>query len=137
MRAATTIAATTLLIGCATAPVATEDAREVSEDRIYARLLVSDQSGKGMVLVKRDSGLYRSACTYRLYVDGQHAADFWRAEKLSLFLDPGDRILSVRPVGLCRSSLVVETLVRVGEKANHTYRIGAIGDSLVIQPTAF
>ena len=55
--------------GCATHPVAVEDADPVPADRVFAPLAVSDAAA-GRLLIVRDRGTMVGGCPMALYVDG-------------------------------------------------------------------
>ncbi len=134
----TLVVLTFVLVGCATEPVPTSEARQVPRARIISPLLLAPGSGKESVIVKRDQGIMGAGCTSRLYVDGAPVADIETSEKVELFLSLGEHMLGAKPQGICSGNGAAESSVNVVQGRRKTFRIsyGQGGDN-IIQPTAF
>lgn len=137
MRSLTAVIAATLVAACATTPTPTGDSAEVPSSRMLAPQFLTNDEGRGTVVVKRDRGMMGAACSMRLYVDGTSAADLYTQEKVTLRLPAGQHVLSVAPNGLCGGG-IREAGVDVLLGKVSMFRIGYLesGD-LHISPTAF
>lgn len=126
-----------LLAGCATEPISTRDAHPVPRERVLAADMTKPQEGMGSLIVKRDAGLFGSACTHRLFINGTPFADIDTEEKVQIYLAPGEHILGSKPNGICGGGNV-ETAVNLKAGQTRTYRagVGSSGD-IALQPTAF
>ncbi|HAS1199295.1 MULTISPECIES: hypothetical protein [Enterobacteriaceae] len=131
------VALLTLLAGCSTQPVNTEQASVVPPDRVWDKKATSKTPDTGVIIVKRDSGFIGSACLASVYLDGNPIADLSTREKVTLYAKPGRHILSATPHGWCAGGMVEvgadvilnKTLIyRIGYGANGDYRFS---------PTAF
>ena len=122
------------IAGCATSPITTTSAQPVPASQILSADLVTQTSGTAEVVVKRDSGMRGMGCMVRIYADAKPVADLWRSEKVVMYLQEGDHIISA---STCGGGVVeIQTIVRAG-KAN-TYRVGfGVVSELGIFPTAF
>lgn len=127
-----------LLTGCATQPIATSNAVPVPEKRILDVSLMQRAQNSGEVIVKRDKGFKGSGCVIRTYIDAKPVADIDTGEKVVLYLNPGDHIISVEQGGICGGVGMVETKVSVQSGVTYSYRI-AYGSNFEfgIYPTAF
>lgn len=126
-----------LLVGCATRPVSTMDASPVPQSRIINTQFMQKTADKGTVLVKRDSGFNTAACSARVFVNGSPVADIRTAEKLYIYLTPGDYNIGAMANGICAGGLT-ETAVTVELGQTDTLRIsyGSNGE-FNISPTSF
>ena len=126
-----------VLVGCATQPIATSEAKEVPNSRILASRFTAKKEGAGVVIVKRDTGFMGALCSSRVFVDGTPVADIRVGEKVTLYLSPGEYIISSNPNGVCGGGLA-EIRVNFSESETSTLRIryGTSGD-YTIQSTAF
>lgn len=131
------IAGAILLSGCSTQPIPTEKAGAVPSDRIWNKELTKQSDGKGIVIVKRDSGFIGSACFTSVYIDGEPVADLNTREKVTIYSAPGRHVLSATPHGWCAGG-TVEVGAEVVINKPTIYRIGygANGD-FRFSPTAF
>ncbi|EKO4541365.1 hypothetical protein P0I76_004718, partial [Salmonella enterica subsp. enterica serovar Worthington] len=100
------VAVLTLLAGCSTQPVNTEQASVVPPDRIWDKKATSKTSDTGVIIVKRDSGFIGSACLASVYLDGNPIADLSTREKVTFYAKPGRHILSATPHGWCAGGMV-------------------------------
>lgn len=125
------------LSGCATKPISNEQAKEVPVQRLIEPSLTTKKDGDGQVIIKRDGGLRGSFCTVRIFADDKPVADLEVAEKVTIFLSPGDHIFSTQGTGACYGGLSAQS-GKVSEGKTLTYRIGlgSVGD-FTIYPAAF
>lgn len=131
------VVAIALLSGCSTQPVPTQQAKNVSANRIWDKKIVKKSADTGTVIVKRDSGLMGSACLISIYIDGNPLADIDSREKVTFYPKPGRHVLSATPHGWCAGGMVEVGADVVKDKAL-IYRVGygANGD-FRFSPTAF
>ncbi|KQN63620.1 hypothetical protein [Erwinia sp. Leaf53] len=125
------------LVGCTTHPIATNQATDVPTERVSVKSFILAGSGKGSVIIKRDSGHVGNACYTKLFLDGKEIAQIDVAEKITLHPMIGEHIIGAEPKGLCGGSMSELTINVTSEKVL-TYRVGY--DSGVIfglRPTAF
>lgn len=125
------------VLGCATTPVPTSTAREVSRTRVLNAALLERKEGFGQVIVKRDEGFSASACNSRIFANGTPVAEIAPGEKVTIFLPEGEQMLAAIATGICIGGLV-ETKVSVNRARPAVLRIsyGSSGE-FSIQPTAF
>lgn len=125
------------LAGCATQPVSIAEAVPVPRERILSSEFLQPIEGSGTVIVKRDSGIVGSGCSARLFVDAKAIADLRTSERVTLYLQTGEHILSAQPNGLCGGGMV-EVRVRATSRETATFRMGygTAGD-FTLSPTAF
>ncbi|MCL2874780.1 MAG: hypothetical protein FWF12_00500 [Betaproteobacteria bacterium] len=134
------IAVCWLLSACSVSPISTEAATPVPKNRIFqaGEKLTTQQPESGTVIFKRDRGfLFGAGCYTRIYIDAASVADVDAGEKITLYLLPGEYILSAEATGACYKELV-EVKVTVKSGALSTFRYAPAGiDSMQIYPTAF
>lgn len=136
-RFAAIVSGALLMAACATTPVPTSEASFVPSDRILEPKLLQPSSGTGLVTVKRDSGFAGSACSARIFVNGNPVADIRPIEKVVLHLAEGEHILSAQPNGLCGGGMSeVKATVKAGSNSSFRVSYGSAGEFL-ISPTAF
>ncbi|WP_146010662.1 hypothetical protein [Halomonas heilongjiangensis] len=125
------------LLGCATTPVPTDSAREVSSTKIINSTFLEYKDGLGQVIIKRDKGLSASACNSRVYANGSPVADIAPGEKVTFYLPEGQQMLAAKSAGICIGGLV-ETVALVHRTTPAVFRIsyGSSGE-FSIHPTAF
>lgn len=140
LRALTNVLALCLalaLSACATRPVSNFEAAKIPQSRILSARYLSPVPNSGTVTVKRDSGIGGSACSVRLFVNGQPTADVRSAEKIVLYLPENEYVLSAWPNGICGGGMSETTAqVKAGEKTNFRIGYGSNGD-FFINRTAF
>lgn len=127
------------VVGCSTTPISTDEAVHVPSDRVTeaGKKLLAPTPTSGRVVVKRDSGMLGSACSTRIYVDGEPVADIDTAEKIVLHLAEGEHIISAQPNDIC-SGAMTEVRAPVRKGASSAFRFGSSGNgSSMITPTAF
>lgn len=124
--------------GCATAPVAPNQAAEVPAARIYnSEYLVSPAGGNSSQLVfVRDSGAYGIGVTIHLFLDGKEIAGFRPSEKLVLNLPAGEYLLGVKSVPNFGVEQFIETAVRVEPPKRYAFRIGIDYNKAIVQRTS-
>ncbi|MEH4799198.1 hypothetical protein [Atlantibacter hermannii] len=131
------IFAAIMLAGCATKPVANDQAKDVPSKQIIDSSLLSPKTGTGKVIIKRDSGFMGSACMSRVYVDGKEIADLDTAQKVVVYPPVGEHIFSAWPKGICGGGMS-EQSGKVTETKTLMYRIGyGTNGDFGIHPTAF
>lgn len=97
------------------------------------------REGAGVIVVARDHSLMRMKCTYEIALDGQVLAGLRTGENVTIYADPGSRILAVaiRPDGECDAALA-EVPVQVVANATTKVRIVAdISYALRIEATTY
>ncbi len=134
--------------GCATqssydtsvAPVTTGQ-KEVPSDRQYTSMS-EPRENAGILVIRRDKGLLGSGCKKYLYIDGERVADLKAGEGVTLYVTPGEHIISSgwSKKGLCAMSVgkMTERDFVIEPNQTRRYRLstGGAGDD-TIQPTAF
>lgn len=126
-----------LLAGCATRPMATSEASPVPDDRLVSTAFQRPSAGTGQLLVKRDGGLMGSACSTRIFVDGDPVADIRQGEKLQLYVPIGEHIVSAWPNGICGGGMTeVQAKVQADRPVRFRVGYGSNGD-FSMSPTAF
>lgn len=88
-----------LLAGCATSPIAVNQAKPVPPERVFA---FQDPAAVTATIV-RDAGLSGHGCGINVTVDGTRAAFIGAGEKVALHVTVGNHLLAVQPSdrGLC------------------------------------
>lgn len=130
-------AAAFILAGCATQPMSNNEATRVPAERVAKPALTVAQAGTGSIVVKRDSGLAGSACTFRLFIDGEAFADISHRELIQIYLPPGEYILSAKGLNVCGAG-TIETALKLDTEQVRTYRIAfGAGMDAQLLPTAF
>lgn len=122
---------------CATKPVSTMDAAPVPESRIINTQYTQKSPDKGILLIKRDSGLNTGACSSRVFVNGVAVADIRSSEKIYIYIKPGEYNIGAIANGICAGGLV-ETAVTIEQGKTDILRIsyGSNGE-FKISPTSF
>lgn len=110
-----------VMSGCATTPIPSSQADNVSAER-HLRFR-SAASGTVPIVITRDAGLMSSACSTRVFVNGELAANIRAGEKVTLNIPAGDVILGAQPDGICAGGLV-EIEARLQAAKPSQYRIG-------------
>lgn len=89
------------------------------------------------VTVKRDVGVFGSACSSRFFLNSAPIADIDSGEKVELHLLEGEYIVSVWPNGICGGGMSESRLTLVkGREQSFRIGYGSNGD-FYINPTAF
>jgi hypothetical protein len=57
--------------------------------------IVTPRDGAGAIVITREAQLRDMKCTYDILLDGQHVAGLHTGEKVTLYADPGQRIVGV------------------------------------------
>lgn len=119
----------TLLTGCATAPVSTQVATPVPQERILDASFLQEKQDTVLVVVKRDGGFLGSACSSRVFIDSKPVADLKPSEKVSTFLTKEVHIIGAESKGICGGGLSeVESNLSNGKPASFRIRYGSNGD---------
>ena len=123
--------------GCATTPIATNEALDVPRDRVINASLLVKLDASSVVVVKRDAGFIGATCTSRVFVNAVPVADLARGEKVVLYLPEGEHLVGTRANGICAGGLS-ETRASIMKGRTYTFRIGyGSNGEYSIQPTAF
>lgn len=123
--------------GCATTPIPNTAAKIAPASQIIDNSYLKPGPGLIEVTVKRDSGIFGSACSSRIYVDGKPVADINVSEKIVLYLTKDEHILGAWPNGICGGGMSeVRADLRSGSPANFRVGYGSNGDFFINQ-TAF
>ena len=126
-----------LLAGCATTPVADMEAEPAPASAVLTGAYAQPRPGTGRVIVKRDRGFVASACSTRVFVDGQPVVDLSAGQIIVLHVPAGERFLAARANGICAGGLV-EAKTTVAPGATVRYRISyGTNSEFTLQPTAF
>ena len=132
------IAVTFSIGGCATQPADLSAVENVPIDRQLSKSYIVLPKAPHNLRVSRDSGLTGSACSIRLFVDGDPTADFRPEEVAYFLLTEGEHILSIKYNGLCGDGKLSEASITLKSKQIKNYRISTtLYGGIVIQPTAF
>jgi hypothetical protein len=93
---------------------------------------ITPRDGAGVIVVSRDRRLLAKECIFDISVDGQVVAGLRTGEQVTLYADPGDRILGVNTgrVGTCDPAdaqvavqVVANTTKKVRVRSNGYYDI--------------
>jgi len=127
MRTVLTILAAIMLAGCATSPTPIISAEQVPATAIYG-FQNKTAADAGKITIVRDNGLTGSGCDLTIYVDGKRAAKMASGQKVSLYLEPGNRNIGVGPEfsALCGSASIRTTPAEI--RAGQDYRFRLSGD---------
>ena len=126
------------LNSCATSPIATTDARLVSASSILSYEYTKYDGAKPQITIVRDTGITGSLCSIRIFVNGTSTADIDPSEKVELYLEEGEHILSIKYNGICGDGQLNETVVNLEKDAMKKYRISSgLSSGIQILPTAF
>lgn len=89
---------------------------------------VTPRDGAGAIVITRDKGSAGKECTYDISLDDQHVAGLRTRGQVTLYADPGERIVgvSVRSDGSCASASE-QVAVPVVAHATTKVRVGADG----------
>lgn len=129
------IAALALVASCVTTPTPTALARP---GKLLTDAFATAVPGTGRIFVKRDSILWNVGfgCSHRIYIDAIAVADLGIAQSVSIYVKPGDYVLSAELTSICNGTSETSVTVREGETKN--FRTSATGDgNITLQPTAF
>jgi hypothetical protein len=114
---------------CATAcipgiPILTPKAPPKQASEIMNAAAIEPHNGAGVIIVNRDKALRRMGCTYDIALDGQVVAGLRNGEHVTIYADPGQRIVavSIRPENSCDPALA-EVPVQVVANATTTMRV--------------
>jgi hypothetical protein len=124
-------------VGCATSPVPASAAVAVPQDRLFPPALARPVADGGTIVVTRDSGANSSACSARVWINGQPAADVRTSERVTVHVAVGEHIVSAQPNGICPGGLL-EVQARVSTGKTVRFRIGyGTNAEFILAPTAF
>ena len=125
------------LVGCATQPIPTSQATPVPASKVRDTTFTKPGTGRGQVIVKRDSGFGGSACSTKLFANGKLTAELSTSEKINLYFPEGMHVISAWPNNPCGGGMVeVEAQVKVDKVLTYRIGYGSNGD-FGLYPTAF
>ena len=105
-------------------PGTSTDAKPTSDVMNVAA--VTPRDGAGAIVVTRDKGWVGRGCTYDVSLDDQHVAGLRPGEQVTLYADPGERIvgISIRRDGTCDPAFA-QVSVQAVAHATKKVRVGA------------
>lgn len=122
-----------MLAGCSTSPISADKADPVPHDRLFA----FGEKTNSQLVVTRDSGMFGAGCNSRFYIDGKLAAEFASGEVARFGLQPGTRVIGVKPSAACGGGALVEREVSVTAGETVRRRISISPGGMDISPTAY
>lgn len=126
------------MAGCATQPLPAGEARVVPATRIKAADLTSSVSGKTEVRFVRDPGFVGGGTYVRLWVDGREMADVDKAERLSVWLEPGlHRFTALPTPNLFNYATPREFEIKLEAGRRYDIRIGYGSDGPIFVPLTY
>ena len=125
-------------MGCATSPIAINQASAVPTGRILAPHLLAEAQYTGSLVIKRDSGFMGSACNIRVFVGAVPVADLAPSEKVEIFVPLGEHVVAATSISSFCGGGVSEAAVVIRPERQKILRIasGQSGD-IHLQPSAF
>jgi hypothetical protein len=125
-------------VGCATSPIAINQASPVPTSRILAPHLLSEAQYTGILVIKRDAGFMGSACAIRVFVGAVPVADLAPSEKVEIFVPLGEHVVAATSISSFCGGGVSEAAVIISPERQKILRIagGQSGD-IHLQPSAF
>lgn len=138
MRRVLFVALCAAVAGCATTPVPSDSATAQPATSIVDPAATTPRAGAGAILVTRDTGMLGMACTFDVMIDGQRVAGLRKGEQVTLYADPGERILSVQArEGICGGGLT-QIAVQVVADTTKKVRVGMDhGWDIKLEPSAY
>ncbi len=127
-----------LFMGCATSPIAINQASRVPTSRILAPHLLAEAQYTGSLIIKRDGGFMGSACNIRVFVGAVPVADLAPSEKVEIFVPLGEHVVAATSISSFCGGGVSEAAVIISPERQKILRIasGQSGD-IHLQPSAF
>lgn len=117
-----------VITGCATTPIPTNEAIEISGDDILDTRYISKKEGYGQVIIKRDSGAVGSACRAIIHVNAVETAKLWSSEKVLLYLPVGNHMFGLSFGGFCLGDgSITELRAHITEENPTVLRVGIAG----------
>jgi len=134
MRTLIALAAAGLVAACGTTP--TSSGQAVPTSTVLSAVLVKADPANGILVVRRDTGVTSSACAFRIMVDGTAAAELGTGEMVTLYVPPGDHILSTEYRGaLCSASGRATVRATAAAGKRQSFRVGVGSDlSAFLEP---
>ena len=121
-------------------PMPTPVAKAKPPSEVMQAAALTPREGAGVIVVRRDKTiLWRKRCIYDIAVDGQRLAGLRNGQQVTLYADPGPRLLevSIRPDDDCKPA-VAQVPVRVVASATTTIRIAAdVSYDLRVESTSY
>jgi hypothetical protein len=120
-------------------PVPLPKAPPKTASEVINAAALEPREGAGVIIVTRDKILRGKSCMYDIALDGQLVAGLRTGEQVTLYADPGPRILDVsrREHGSCAPALA-QVPVQVVANATTKIKVGAdIEYDLKVEATTF
>lgn len=117
----------TFLSGCATTQVAPNSAKEVKQERIYAKDYFNKTEERNTPLtITRDGGIWGAACIHRVYINNKKVFALKPNELATIYLKPQEYEVKVdlAASSFCPYSQVEET-VNLESGSQPRYRISS------------
>jgi hypothetical protein len=106
----------------ATSPVSVEHAAQVPRERILSTTYAHHQDNAQAFVFVRDSGMLNSALYDMLWVDGEKVAELDPKERITIFLQPGQHLVTIGWVAKGNAAMGPSILLKVPSDKS-TYRI--------------
>jgi hypothetical protein len=118
------------LSGCVTSLVPMNETTAVPKERIFATDLTTPVDGRQKITIVRNSGvLFAMGTSVDLLVDGERTAALRTGEAVTIYVTPGDHLLTTKLAGITASvPLVTPSRFRI-------YRIDMNDDDMKLQPS--
>lgn len=127
-----------LISGCATSPTSLNNIHLIPKDAVLDSSYTKYSSAKPQLIIVRDRGFTGAACSIRLFINGTPTADLDTSEKITLYPEIGEYILSIRYNGICGDGQLNETVVNLRKGDSKKYRIAiGLNSGIQILRTAF
>ena len=122
---------------CSNTPVPTDQAKEVSGNKLSTSSYAVAGKDTGTLIIKRDAGKMGSLCTVYVSIDGNALAKLESEEKVTAHVSQGKHIISAEPKGACTGGLSEQaTMISKGESQVFRASFASAGD-FSLSPTAF
>jgi hypothetical protein len=101
---------TIFLVGCSSKNISFNDATKVTEERIYA-FKEKTVTQTSEIIIVRNYAFGGAGCTALVSIDGKPAAELFNNEKVTLFVEAGERVLTYGTgVGFCGKIDVIDSI---------------------------
>lgn len=125
-----------LVSACATQAVPPSQARAVPQSQITSAKYAKLQEGASTLTFVRDSGMYGSAATIYIFIDGEEIAGFSTSETMKMYLQPGEYLLGVQSKPNFGLEPFIEAPTRIEVGKNYGFRIGVDYGKAIVQRTS-
>ncbi|MDN3921832.1 hypothetical protein [Roseateles violae] len=100
------LAAALGLAACANISAPADGIAAVPASQVLDARLTTPQAGYGKIVVKRGEGMAIAGCASRVFVDAKAVAELWPAQKVEVFLPPGNYTIAAHPGNSCGGKLI-------------------------------